>query len=99
MLVLVYGSVLWCGKLSGWFSIVNGTWQGGVLSPRLFARYNIRELIADITCCGIGCNVGGLAINILAYADDIILLSPSWSGMQQLLDILTVHIVGLHLLI
>jgi len=60
----------------------------------LFARY-IGELIADITCCGIGCNVGGLAINILAYAvayaDDLVLLSPTWSGMQQLLDILTVH--------
>jgi len=82
--------VQWCGKLSGWFSIGNGTRQGGMLSPRLFARY-VRELIANITSCGIGCNVGGLAINILAYADDLVLLSPSWFGMQQLLDILAVH--------
>jgi len=25
---------------------------------------------------------------ILAYADDIVLLTPSWSGLQSLLDIL-----------
>jgi len=31
--------------------------------------------IAYITCCGISYNVGRLAINILAYADDLVLLS------------------------
>jgi hypothetical protein len=31
-------------------------------------------------------------INVLAYADDIVLCAPSWRGLQQLLDILAVEI-------
>ena len=31
--------------------------------------------------------VGGMFINTLAYTDDIVLLAPSWYGLQQLLDI------------
>ena len=29
-------------------------------------------------------------INILAYADDLVLLAPSWRALQQLLDKLSV---------
>ena len=50
-------------------------WQGGILSPILFCRY-IRDLLHDIAQAGIGCNIGGVFINILAYADDIVLLAP-----------------------
>jgi len=32
---------------------------------------------------------GSLCINILAYADDIVILSPSWRGLQVLLYKLT----------
>jgi hypothetical protein len=66
------------------------TRQGGVLSPKLFARY-IRELLTDIVNSGVGCNVGGVILNVLAYADDIVLLAPSWRGLQCLLDLLTNH--------
>jgi len=50
------------------------------------------SLCAFVRFCGrptfrIGCNVGGMCINILAYAYDIVLLAPSWRGLQQLLDI------------
>ena len=31
--------------------------------------------------CAIGCNV-----NINAYADDIVLLTPSWTGLQHLIN-------------
>ena len=40
-------------------------------------------------CARVGCNVGGIFINVLAYADDIVLLAPAWRAMQQLLDILS----------
>jgi hypothetical protein len=39
----------------------------------------------------LGCNVGGMLINTLAYADDIVLLTPSWRALQKLLDVLFVH--------
>ena len=31
-------------------------------------------------------------LNILAYADDIVLLAPSWVAMQDLIDVLSVNI-------
>jgi len=52
------------------FTTSNGTRQGGILSPFLFCHY-IRDLLHDIAQAGIGCNIGGVFINILAYADDM----------------------------
>jgi hypothetical protein len=68
--------------------VCNGTRQGSLLSPYLFARY-IREFISEICYCNVGCNLGGVFYNILAYADDIVLLAPRWAGLQFLLKILT----------
>jgi len=52
--------------------VSNGTRrQGGILSPFLFCRY-IRDLLHDIVQAGIGCNIGGVFIDISAYADDIV---------------------------
>ena len=83
--------VRWRNSVSQFFTIGNGTRQGGVLSPRLFARY-IRDVLYAVVNSGIGCNVGGLMLNILAYADDIVLICPSWRGLQCLLDLLAVNI-------
>lgn len=83
--------VRWHNSQSDFFHLGNGTRQGGVLSPLFFARY-IRELLKEIVTAGIGCNVGGLPINVLAYADDIVLLAPSWRGLQRLLDIVHAQI-------
>jgi hypothetical protein len=68
------------------------------LSPKLFTRY-IRELLADIVNSGGGCNVGGVMLNVLAYADDIVLLAPSWRGLQCLLDLLTNHASKINMVI
>jgi len=34
----------------------------------------------------IGCNIGGLFTNIFAYADDMVLLAPSWRALQYLIN-------------
>jgi len=34
------------------------------------------------------CNIGGVFYNILAYADDLVLLAPTWAALQQLLNVL-----------
>jgi len=77
--------VKWNGVVSGFFSVGNGTRQGGVLSPYFFSRY-IRDLLQSISASHIGCYIGCMPVNILAYADDIVMLSPSWRGLQTLID-------------
>jgi len=69
------------------FIVANGTRQGGVLSPYLFTRF-VRPLIAAITQSKLGCNIGGSFVNLLADADDMVLLSPSWRAMQALIKLL-----------
>jgi len=53
---------------------------------RLF-RFYIRNLVDRITKLNIGCHYFGTNITLLAYADDIVLLAPSWCGMQSLLSV------------
>ena len=75
----------WQNASSGCFNIYNGVRQGGLLSPFLF-RFYIRDLIDKVTKLNIGCNYFGTNINLLAYADDMVLLAPSWHGLQNLLN-------------
>ena len=82
-----WACVRWHNCRSESFKLGNGTRQGGVLSPWLFARY-IRGLISEVVMSKVGCNIGGVVINVLAYADDIVLITPSWRGMQYLLNII-----------
>jgi len=77
--------VRWHNNSSASFKICNGVRQGGILSPFLF-RFYIRDLIAKVTNLSIGCNYFGFSINLLAYADDMVLLAPSWYGLQFLLN-------------
>ena len=72
------------------FTIGNGTRQGGILSPYLFSRY-IRELLLELETSRVGCFIDDEYINKLAYADDIVVLAPSWRGLQQLLSVLGEH--------
>ena len=78
--------VKWNGHLSGAFDVDTGTKQGGILSPDFFALY-MHDLIEKLKACGFGCQVIELVIACLFFADDLVLLSPSRYGLQQLLNI------------
>jgi len=55
----------------------------GYFRKDLFTRY-VRGLIQSIRACRVGCNVAGLPLNIVAYADDMVLLvAPSWHAIQE----------------
>jgi len=45
----------------------------------------------------VGCHIDGRVINVLAYADDLVLLAPSWYAMQHLLDVLETqsHVINM----
>lgn len=77
--------IKWQNVTSCHFNIGNGVRQGGVLSPFLF-RFYIQDLISTINKSRIGCNIGSIFVNLLAYADDMVLLAPSWYALQMLLD-------------
>ena len=68
------------------FDVDTGTKQGGILSPDFFALY-MHDLIEKLKACGFGCQVIELVIACLFFADDLVLLSPSRYGLQQLLNI------------
>ena len=65
--------------------ICNGVRQGGVLSSLFFNLY-IDSVLTNISSMNIGCKMGLVTSNIIAYADDVVLLSPSASGLQILID-------------
>jgi len=71
-------------SLSSWFYLGNGTRQGSLLSPYLFA---ITDLISNVVDSGVGYKIADQILNILAYADDLVLLAPSWNAIQSLLSI------------
>ena len=72
------------------FSIVNGTRQGSVLSPALFAVY-MDEILIKLRNLGVGCYVGGVFMGALGYADDPVLLVLSRIAM---LDGTMVHSIS-----
>ena len=67
------------------WKIGNGVRQGGILSPLLFNIY-VNDMLNEISSLKVGCKLGINNANILAYADDICILSPSARGLQILLD-------------
>ena len=61
--------------------------QGNNLSPTIFGIY-INSLLTELKPSGIGVKVyEGEIINVLAYADDIVLLADKESDLQKLLVI------------
>ena len=74
--------------LSKRFTSKCGVKQGDVISPILFNLY-INELVANLNETQTDPVImGDISINSLLYADDIILLSSTESGLQKSLDVL-----------
>ena len=78
--------VKWNGILSDKFGVTNGVRQGGVLSPLFYSIY-IDDLLEKLKRNGIGCHIGHHFVGAFGYADDLILLSPSLSGLTNMIKI------------
>ena len=75
--------VKWNHICSDLFLAHNGVRQGGILSPYLFNMY-VNKLSTELNKGSIGCLLNQGYINHLLHADDIVLISPSAKGLQQL---------------
>ena len=78
-------SVKWNGSLSSRFTVTNGVRQGAVSSPILFSVY-IYDLFTVLRSSGLGCRLNGHFLGCFGYADDLLLLSASRSGLQSMIN-------------
>ena len=81
-----YAWVSWGNAKSELFPILNGTRQGSVASPALWAIY-CDPLIQELRRLGVGAHVGGLFMGVTMYADDLLLVAPTRGAMQQMLQV------------
>ena len=79
-------TVKWNKCESESFRIGNGVKQGGIISAPLFAIY-IDPLMSKLNKAKQGCYIGDICANAFAYADDIVILSPSCSALRFLISI------------
>ena len=89
VLIFVYQNqvawVRWGNARSSTFRLTNGTRQGSVLSPALFALY-VQELLDRLKALGVGCHLGQTFVGTVAWADDFLLTAPTRTAMQLMLD-------------
>ena len=57
-----------------------------MLSPSLFSLY-MDELVVKLRKLGLGCHISGVFFGAALYADDLVLLAPSRSALQQMLQL------------
>jgi hypothetical protein len=67
------------------FKSTVGVRQGGILSPRLFAIY-VHEMLQIISKMKIGIKIGRISIDVIGYADDILLVSNIKNNLQKMLN-------------
>ena len=67
------------------WKIKNGLRQGGCTSALFFSLY-INDVLKNIKKMQFGCTLNHEKINIIAFADDIFLLAPSFKGLQAMTD-------------
>jgi len=78
--------VRWAGLTSSVFTVGNGVRQGGVLSPYLFNFY-VNDLSVQLNTCHTGCAIGGKLVNHIMCTDDLVIFSPSDTGLAELLQV------------
>ena len=78
-------SVRYQSETSSPFNLSQGVRQGSVLSPHLYNFYT-KDIIKGIRAMNSGTCLNKMNTSIVAFADDIILLSSTLKGLQDMVD-------------
>ena len=78
--------VKWQGHVSHFIVLLVGVRQGGALSPILFAIF-VDSIVDRVQSTNVGCYISSVCCSIFLYADDILLLCPTVTGLQTLLAV------------
>ena len=78
--------VNWGTYFSRHFYMTNGIKQGSILSPYLFSLF-LEDLNLSVSKTKAGCCIGSSTQNNLAWADDLVVMSPSAHGLNELLAV------------
>jgi len=79
--------VNWDGEFSEHFQVGRGVRQGSPLSPFLFAIV-LDEVVELIRKLNEGCEIIGKKINIIVYADDIVVMGPTSYSIKRIMQVL-----------
>ena len=71
---------------SSFFNISNGVRQGKILSPKLFFVY-MDDLSNLLISSDVGCILNNIRFNLVFYGDDLCLMAPCATALQELLNI------------
>ena len=77
--------VKWESETSRSFDVPLGIKQGGINSPDFFSLY-MDDLVKILRSKKIGCHMYLLFVAAILFADDICLIAPSRSTLQNLID-------------
>ena len=77
--------IKWNNKLSNAIKVRKGTRQGGLSSPLIFNLF-YKDMIKGISELECGVKITNVSFNVFCYADDVLLISNSASGLQILID-------------
>ena len=80
------GFVRLAGLRSSSFRLRNGTRQGAVASPALWAIY-VNDLLLELRRLKLGCYVAGVWIGAVMYVDDLALLAPTRAVLVDMLAV------------
>lgn len=83
-------AVKWGNAQSDPFNCTNGIRQGGQLSPLLYNVYT-DDLNYKLENTRVGCYVSGTCVNSISYADDMVLVAPTLSALQKLVDTCNIY--------
>ena len=78
-------SVNYLDQKSSEFKFTQGVHQGSILSPYFYNIYT-NNLLSEIKSLNVGTVIAGESTAITAFADDMILMSSTLSGLQKLID-------------